>query len=253
MLGDILELNIFAFFLVFARIGSAIMMMPGFSTSYVTPRARLGIALGLSFLMTPFLIAGLPGLPSTPIALFLLLLGEIIIGLFFGVTLRVLVSAMQTAGSLIALFSSLANALIRDPIAEQQSSLISSFLTTLAITLIFVSGMHHLMIRGIVESYTLFVPGQPLPFGDFTELLAHRVSDSFNLGVQLSAPFIVSALVYYIGLGILGRLMPVLPVFFVAMPIQIAGQITLMAMGLSLSMMYFLSRFEAGIIPFLEP
>ena len=61
----------------------------------------------------------------------LLLLSEVIIGIFIGIAARILIGALQTAGTLLALFASLANALIRDPIAEQQSSLISSFLCSL--------------------------------------------------------------------------------------------------------------------------
>jgi flagellar biosynthetic protein FliR len=109
------------------------------------------------------------------------------------------------------------------------------------------------MIRGIVESYSLFQVGQPLLVGDLSQMLSRRVADSFQLGVQMASPFMLAALVYYIGLGILGRLMPVLPVFIVAMPVQILSQIGFLAVTLSALMMYFLKRFEASIIVFLEP
>ena len=123
----------------------------------------------------------------------------------------------------------------------------------LGMVLIVVTDLHHLMIRSVVESYSLFQVGQPLLVGDFSEMMARRVADSFQLGVQMASPFLLAALVYYIGLGILGRLMPVLPVFIVAMPVQIVGQIGFLAITLSALMMYFLKRFEASIIVFLEP
>ena len=108
--------------------------------------------------------------------------------------------------------------------------------------------MHHLMIRGVVESYSLFIPDQPLAFGDFSEMLTRRFADSFQLGVQPASPFLLVAMVYYIGLGIPGRLMPALPVFIVVMPIQIVGQIGFLMLTLStMMMMYFLSKFEAII------
>jgi NNP family nitrate/nitrite transporter-like MFS transporter len=37
----------------------------------------------------------------------------------------------------------------------------------------------------------------------------------------MSAPFLIFGLAYYIGLGLLGRLMPQLQVFFIAMPLNI--------------------------------
>ena len=42
------------------------------------------------------------------------------------------------------------------------------------------------------------------------------VAGAFVVGVQMAAPFIVFGLVFYLGLGILSRLMPQLQVFFVA-------------------------------------
>ncbi len=105
--------------------------------------------------------------------------------------------------------------------------------------------MHHLMIRGVVESYSLFIPGQPLAFGNFSEMLPRRFANSSQLGVQPASSFLLVAMVYYIGLGIPGRLMPALPVFIVVMPIQIVGQIGFLMLTLSTMMMHFLSKFEA--------
>jgi len=253
MLSDLIQLNLFAFFVLFARVGTVFMLMPGIGSAYVSVRLRLTIALAVCLLITPLLASRVPAMPGSQIGLALLLLSEIIIGLFMGLVARITLGALQTTGTLIALFSSLANALIRDPIAEQQSSLIATFLTMLGMVLIIVTDMHHLMIRGVIESYSLFVPGQPLIIGDFSEMLARRFADSFKLGVQLASPFLLIAMVYYVGLGILGRLMPALPVFIVVMPLQILGQLSFLMIALSAMMMYFLSQFEEVIIVFLEP
>jgi len=253
MLAEFLQLNLFAFFLVFFRIGTIIMILPGFSASYVNVQARLIIALGVTLMLTPLLVDILPVMPASAVALMLMIMGEVIVGAAIGLTIRILLGALQTAGMLLALVASLANAMIHDPIAEQQSSLLSSFLGTLGIVLIFVMDLHHQMIRSAVESYVLFQPGQPLPFGDFSELLARRVADSFRLGVQLASPFVVVSIVFNTGMGILGRLMPALPVFFFAMPLLIATQIALLALTLSTILLYFLGRFEDGMYIFLQP
>ncbi len=253
MLQQLLSLNIFAFFLIFARMGTALVLFPGFSAGYIPVRIRLSIALAISFVLAPVLAGRLPAMPETPSALLLLMLGEVVVGVFFGVVARILVGALQTAGTLIALFSSMANALIQDPIAEQQSSTVANFLATMGVLLVFVTDLHHLMLRSVVDSYGLFVPGQPLAFGDFSDILARRLADSFELGLQLSAPILVTALTYYIGLGLLGRLMPALPVFFFGLPIQLGVQIFVLMLTVSGMMMVFLSRFEQGLGVFLAP
>ena len=253
MLKELLTLNIFGFFLIFARVGAAITVMPGFSAPYVNVRARLSIALAISFVLGPVLVQRLPGLPATAAGLGVLLVSEIIIGAFLGTLALILMGALQTAGTIIAYVSSMANAFIQDPIAQQQSSLISGFLSTMGLLLVFVTDMHHLMLTALIDSYTLFVPGQALDFGSIAELMGRRVMDSFALGVQLAAPLIITGFVYYLGLGLLSRLMPAMQVFFIGLPVQIAIQISVLALTLSTMMLVFLSRFEHGYEVFLAP
>jgi flagellar biosynthesis protein FliR len=45
----------FAVLMVFARIGAALMFLPGFGEASVAPRVRLMIALALSIVLTPLL------------------------------------------------------------------------------------------------------------------------------------------------------------------------------------------------------
>ena len=90
MLKELLTLNIFGFFLIFARVGAAITVMPGFSAPFVNVRARLAIALAISFVLGPILAHRLPGLPATAVGLGVLLAGEAIIGAFLGTVALIL-------------------------------------------------------------------------------------------------------------------------------------------------------------------
>ena len=185
MLAEFINLNIYTYFLVFARVGSAISVLPGFSSAWVPVRMRLVIAIGICFVITPPLARYLPPLAATPIELALMIMGEIIIGLYFGAIGVILIACLQSAGSFIALFSSLANAMVRDPIADQQSSLISGFLSLVGLLLVIVTDTHHLMLRALVDSYGLFEPGKVMVGGDAVHLIARKVADSFDL---LSGP-----------------------------------------------------------------
>jgi flagellar biosynthesis protein FliR len=56
--------------------------------------------------------------------------------------------------------------------------------------------------------------------------------------------------VFYAGLGLLGRLMPQVQVFFIAVPLQIMISFAVMSMTLSVSMFWFLARFEDNLLRF---
>lgn len=250
MLQQLLAVNTFAFILIFVRVGAVITVLPGFSAGYVSIRIRLLLALAISFLLTPVLAERLPGLPATPIALGLLLLAETLIGLFLGALARIVVASLHVAGTFASYFASLTSALVNDPVTDQQSSTIAGFFGTVGVLLIFVADLHHLMLSAVVESYSVFVPGALPPIGDFADMIAQRVAASFALGLQMAAPFLIFGMAYYIGLGLLGRLMPQLQVFFIGIPLQISLQIWVMMLTLSGIMMVFLNRFTEVLSPF---
>jgi len=253
MLSQIINLNLFAFLLIFARLGTAFALMPGFGSQQVPATARLVFALLVSFLVTPILLPMIPAEPEATSVLVLLLISEVLIGAFLGTIPRIFLGALQTAGTILALVSSMANSFIQDPISDQQSAVLSTFISTVAITIVFVTDTHHLMLMAVVDSYNVFVPAEGVPIGDMSDFIAHKVADSFRIGVQIASPLIVSGVAYYLGLGIMGRLMPQLPVFFFGMPIQIAMQFWLLIMSLSAMMMVFMQFFEGNLYYFAAP
>jgi flagellar biosynthetic protein FliR len=99
----------------------------------------------------------------------------------------------------------------------------------------------------VVDSYTLFSPGGALPWDDFSDLMTRTVAHAFGLGMQIAAPFLVVGLVFYLGLGLINRLMPQMQVFFIAMPLQIALAFFIMALTISAAMLWFLNDFQGRI------
>jgi flagellar biosynthetic protein FliR len=71
------------------------------------------------------------------------------------------------------------------------------------------------------------------------------VAGAFVIGVQMAAPFIVFGLVFYLGIGILSRLMPQMQVFFIAMPATISVGLILLAILLAMIMGWYLMHFES--------
>ena len=253
MLSEILNVNVFAFLLIFCRTGTVFMLAPGFSSQQVSPMIRLLFAVAVAFMLTPVLAPKLPAMPGSPWMLGILILGEIVAGGVLATVARILIASVQVAGTTISFVSAMANALIYDPIAEQQSALVSGFLGTLAIVLMFVTDMHHLLIGAMIDSYTLFVPGQPPMAGDLAALITRHVALTFKVGVQMAAPFLLVAFSYYLGLGLLTRLVPQLPIFLVGLPLQIVLSITTFTIVVSSIALAFLSHFQEGLMPFLTP
>ncbi len=250
MFDQLLPAQIFSVFLVFARVGSAFAVMPGFSEAFVAMRFRLMLAGATTLVVSPVIAPSLPPAPDSTAALFLLLSGEIIVGLFIGLTARLALSAIQTAGMVIGMQTSLANAFAYDPTTAQQNAVVGAWLSTVALVLIFATNLHHLMLRGLVESYVLFQPGALPPVEDFTAAIVRLVSASFLLGIQISAPFMAFGFIFFLALGLLARLMPQAQIFFVAMPLQIIIGFIVLSATVAAGMVTFLNGFESVVSTF---
>lgn len=237
------------FILMFARLGTMTMLMPGIGERGIPTRIRLVIALMLTLVMLPIYRSNYPTVPMAnfgPIAA--LLIQEVIVGAVLGLTARLTLSALEVAGATIANQMGLGFATAVDPNQGQQGILIGNLLSMLGIALIFATDMHHLAIGALDHSYALFKPGEFLPTSDVTQLMLTIVSSAFKIGVQLAAPFLVFGLLFNLGLGILARLMPQLQVFFLGLPISIMVGFAMLAAFIGAVMLGFLGHLETVLL-----
>ena len=236
-----------AFAIIMARIGTLVMLMPGIGDRVIPVRMRLTFALLLSLLFLPLLRPSLPAFSGGLEPLVRILILEVLIGLMIGTTVRITLSAMQLAGTVIAQQMSLSFSATVDPTAGVQNPTIATFLVLVATAMIFALDLHHLSIRGMHDSYALMMPGDVPSVGDASQLIVTTFIAAFKVGVQISAPFLVFAIIFNLGLGILSRLMPQLPIFFLAMPATILLGTLILLAAISVMMNVFLVHF-AGVL-----
>lgn len=250
MLEQLLPERIFSVVVVFIRMGAAFSMLPGIAEAFVAVRFRLLLAGATSLVLTPVVGPELPPLPDSPLRLGILALGEASVGLFIGLTARLALSSIQTAGMIIGLQTSLANAFAFDPSTSHQGTVTNAWLSSLALVLLFVTDLHHLMLRALVDSYALFPPGRIPPVSDMAEAMTRLVSASFKLGIQISAPFLAFGFIFFLALGLIARLMPQIQVFFVAQPLQIVIGFIVLAGSVAFGMSVFLDSFASLLTSF---
>ena len=228
----------------FARIGAIILTLPGIGETYVPPRIRLSLALVISLCLWPVIGGSLPALPDSLGATVGWVIREVITGLMIGSILRIFTSALSTAGEIVSLQTTLSFAQTANPLMGGQNTTIAAFLMLFGTVLVFATNTHHLFIAGLVGSYELIAPVRPLIAADFAELAIRTVGDSFILGVQLSAPVIVFALIFNLAAGLIGRVMPAFQIFFAAAPLSIILGLSIFALSLGALGTVFIDRYR---------
>lgn len=236
--------DIFGIFLIFVRVGAALMLMPGFSEPYVFSRSRLLFAMLLSVVLAAPVIPLLPELPERMDKLALLISGETLLGLFIGAATRIMFAALHVAGSTIAAQSGLATASVFDPSQSTQGTLPGNFLTTVAMVLLFVTDGHHMLLRGIVESYGHLQAGAAMPIGDMAAFITVIIQKGFDLGIQMAAPLLLVGLLTNLAMGVLNRLMPSFQVFFIALPLQLLLSFATLMLSFAAGLLVFFSFLE---------
>jgi flagellar biosynthesis protein FliR len=241
-----------AFMLVFARIGTMVMLLPGIGELSMPATVRLTIALVLTGILLPLHQKAFT-IDLTALGPVLLMVGqEIAVGAVLGLTARLAISALQVAGTVIAQQLGLGFVTAVDPTQNQQGVIVGNFLSVLGVALIFATDLHHLVIAALNDSYTIFHPGELPLVGDAASLITRIIATAFRIGIQLSAPFLVFGLIFNLGLGVLSRLMPQMQVFFIGLPLSILLGLLLLALVIGAMMGTFTGYIE-GVLGDLAP
>lgn len=216
--------------LVLARLGAAVLLLPGLGEQDVPPSIRLALVLALVAVMLPGLAGGLPPMPAELPELLRLILTETAIGLWLGLLARLIALALAQTGQVVALMIGLASPLQTDPMFGAQSTATGRLFTLMAAVLVLSGGLYGLPLRALAESYVVLPPGDPLPLGRTAETVARAVADSLALSLRLAAPLVLAAMLGNFALGLLARVAPQMQVFIIAAPAQIMGGLLLLGL-----------------------
>jgi flagellar biosynthetic protein FliR len=243
--------QVWAAALIFARVGSIVMLMPGVGETSVPARVRLSFALVLSLSLTPLIAGRLPPLPADLGGTAGWIIRETLTGLMIGALLRVMLGALAVAGEIISLQTTLSFSQTANPMQAQPGTSVATFLGVLGLTLVFTTGLHHAFIAAIVNSYDLFATSKHLMTEDAAELAVRTVSQAFLVGVQLAAPVMVFALVFNAAAGFVARAMPQFQVFFAVAPLTVLLGLSIFALSLGVVGLVWMQRYQELVGVFL--
>jgi flagellar biosynthetic protein FliR len=207
-----------AFLLAFVRAGAWLMVVPPFSNRQIIPPvAVVGVAGGLALIAVPHLSQ--TAIPTTTPGLLAAVLTQAAIGVALGLSIRVLLAAVTSAGAMIDLFGGLNLPPSMDPLSENQTPLFGQLYEQVAMTLLFVTNGEMLLVRGFETSFN--APGLTL---SSTSVLATVVTSDlatfFTATLEIAAPIIVVLFATQVALALLARAAPQVNVWVLGFPIQ---------------------------------
>ncbi|WP_281858791.1 flagellar biosynthetic protein FliR [Litoreibacter halocynthiae] len=218
---------IWATSLVVMRVGAAMAFLPAFGEQVVPMRVKLAATLAFSAILTPMIWQNLEQ-TSSQRDWFALIGPEVIAGLMVGFVFRLMVIALQIAGTIAAQSTSLSQFFGGGLGAEPQTAFSTLFVVA-GLSFAVMLGLHIRVVELLLSSYETFPFGVWPASGPTAEWAVLKVGQIFGLGFTLAGPFVLASLIYNLGLGAINKAMPQLMVALVGAPaISLGGLILLL-------------------------
>lgn len=206
---------VFVYSLVLSRVGVFLAFVPGVFSSLVPARVRGALILGICAIVA--LSLPMSSQDADYEDFFDIMFREILIGLVFGLVLRILVLSLNTAGSISSQATSLMQifgAANMDPLPALGYLLVLGGLCLCAVL-----GLHLDLLSLLVLSYTALPVGSVMASDSALQSAVGAVSYSFLFAFTAAAPFILVSIIYNVLIGFVNRAMPQLMVAFIGAPV----------------------------------
>jgi flagellar biosynthetic protein FliR len=228
---DVPIADLLAIMLGAARTGAWLAVCPPFNSRLIPGTVKALLSVGLTLPMAPYLRGTVPSLETADILVSAVL--QVFIGAALGFITALLFAALQAAGDLIDLFGGFTLAMGYDPLSQNQSSIFGRFYNLVAVTLLFASDGHQLILRGFLQSFRTMPLNTTFDLGTLSELLLRGMGEMFLAALQIAGPLVAVLFLTDVAFGLLNRVAPALNAFQLGFPAKILLVLTLSGMAIT--------------------
>lgn len=228
------------FFLVFARITGIFLIAPLFSAQNIPKVLKIGLSFVITIILTPILDIQKVDLSQSNYII--CLIKEVITGIVLGYICYGFFSSFYVLGQIVDMEIGFGMVNVIDPQNKIQVPIMGNFYYIFAFLLFLIIDGHHMLIKGLIDSYKYIPIGKTVINDGNIENLINILGKTFSIGFKMSCPVVAAMLLSDILLGILSRTMPQMNVFVVGMPFKII--IGLLIIGVTVPLFI---KFSKGI------
>ncbi|GAA2647848.1 flagellar biosynthetic protein FliR [Paractinoplanes durhamensis] len=228
---DVPTADLLAILLGAARTGAWLMISPPFNSRFIPGTVKALLSVGLTLPLAPYLKGTVPSLETPDIIACAAL--QVFVGASLGFITALLFSALQAAGDLLDLFGGFTLSSGYDPLSLNQSSVFGRFYNLVAVTILFTSGGHQVILRGFLQSFRTLPLNAHYDLATFSQLLLKGIGDMFLSAIQIAGPLVIVLFLTDVAFGLLNRVAPALNAFQLGFPAKI--MVLLLLSGLAIT------------------
>jgi flagellar biosynthesis protein FliR len=224
-------LNIPGYILIFVRVASVFWLIPLFAVKNVSVYFKVAFSLVVTFVLVG--VVPPPSIGDNPYILLLAMGREALLGATIGFSIRILFTAIQAAGEIISLQTGFSFARTMDPFSQTQTGVLDLFQYYLALMVFFAVDGHHLIIKGLSDSYKQLPLASPMVTRGLIDYVIASTGTIFSIGLKIGAPVVVALFLVELSLGLLSRMMPQMNIFVEGLPVKILVGLSVLSFSLS--------------------
>lgn len=233
------------FLFVFIRMSCFIVTAPFFSMTNVPRRFKAGMAFFISILVytatSPHEVIEY----SSVIGLAIIILKEAIAGLMIGFGANICMSITSLAGKIADMEIGLSMVQLFDPMTRDQTGFMGSIYQYGVMLILFITNMHHYILRAFIESYTLIPIGQVRFNSEIVvDSVVKFLIDYVSIAFRFCLPVVAAIMLLNALLGVLAKTSPQMNMFAVGIQLKIfvGFAVIIFTIGLLPSVSEFLYR-----------
>jgi len=230
--------------LALVRVSGMVVFAPFFSSTALPVRAKVVFVGAVAWLLAP-LVASLPGAEVT--LGFSALLGELAVGLVYGLVLALLSEMLLFAGQIVGVQFSFSLVNLLDPSSSIQTPLMGELFQLMGTLVIIAAGLDRILLASVVRSF------RAVPLGSFalappaSLAIVHAASGIFLAALELAAPVLAATMLVEIAVALMSKLSPQLPVMSLTVPLKTLTGFVILIGSLALWPRFIEARF-AGLL-----
>jgi flagellar biosynthesis protein FliR len=228
--------------LVLVRVSGMVAFAPFFSSTALPVRAKAVFAGAVAFLLAP-LVAALPAAQTT--MSFAAVIGELGIGLTYGLALTLLNEMLLFAGQLAGLQFSFSLVNLLDPASAIQTPLLGDAFQLMGTLVAIAAGLDRILLASMVRSFRAAPLGAAALAPESALALVRAAGGIFLAAVELAAPVMAATLMVEIAVALLGKLSPQLPVMSLTVPLKTLTGFAILIGSLALWPRFIEARFAS--------
>ena len=221
---------LYAFLLVLARVGGALVFVPLPAVNGAPVAARISLAAGLTLALAARWPVVDPAAVS-PARLCAWTLSEAAVGLAVGVSVAIVLEVFVLAAQILGLQAGYAYASTIDPNTQADSGILLVFAQLTASLLFFAAGLDREVFRLFARSLDSIPPGAYVLGPPSAAAMIHLGATLFSVGLRIAFPVVALLVMVDVALALVGRINAQLQLLSLAFPAKMAVALVVLSWG----------------------